>query len=63
MDYNNFNHYAKERMAQLRGENRRVEPWSHFASNLRTKHLMLAKLKSFFNSEKNQPLTRAHNKG
>jgi hypothetical protein len=55
MDYNNFNHYAKERMAHLRGENKRVEPWSHFASDLRARKLILARLQAFFKGEKNQP--------
>jgi hypothetical protein len=47
MDYNNFNHYAKERMANLRGENTRVEPWSHFASHLGAKTTLVARLASF----------------
>jgi hypothetical protein len=51
MDYNNFSHYAKERRATLRGENTRIEPWSHFASSLRVKQLMLAKLQAFFKQE------------
>jgi hypothetical protein len=52
MDYNNLNHYAKERMATLRGENTSVERWSHFASNLYVKQLMLARLQAFFKQEK-----------
>jgi hypothetical protein len=52
MDYNNFSHYAKERMASLRGENAKVERWSNFATNLRVKKLMVARLQSFFKNEK-----------
>jgi hypothetical protein len=29
MNYLNMTHYAKERMAELRGEHAPVEPWSH----------------------------------
>ncbi len=54
MDYNNFNHYAKERVANLRGENMRVEPWSNFAANLQAKKLIVARLKSFFKKQKRQ---------
>lgn len=51
MDFNNVSHYAKERMATLRGENTRIEPWSHFASDLRTRKLILARLQAFFKQE------------
>jgi hypothetical protein len=27
MDYNNFSHYAKERVSDLRGERTQIEPW------------------------------------
>jgi hypothetical protein len=59
MDYNNFNHYAKERASHLRGENTKVERWSNFAANLRAKNLVVARLLSFFKREKIQTLTKA----
>jgi hypothetical protein len=51
MDYNNFNHYAKERMRSLRGEHKTVEPWY----NLGAKVTPLVRLRAFFKTLTVQP--------
>jgi hypothetical protein len=51
MDYNNFNHYAKEHMTSLRSQSRTVEPWYSLGANVTP----LARLRAFFKALTTQP--------